>query len=417
MKSKSTLIFVICIIVIVLLDFTGAKGFDFAGYRFNSLGETIKRGLDLKGGVSVVEEIVGNNPDSKTLDRTVELLSLRVNKLGISETAVTKEGNNRIRIEVPGVYDTKTVIESVAKTGLLTFKDPSGAVILTGQDVSDASAYIDQSNQPTISLVLNDSGTKKFATATQKFINQRISIYMDEDMLTNPTVNAVITDGKAIITGSKTLDEAKRQAGIIKSGALPVTLKTASASVVGPTLGAEATPQSVKAGMVGLGIIFLFMTLYYRVPGLIASFALALFTVLVLGTFSMIGATLTLAGIAGFLLTVGMAVDANVLIFERVKEELKAGKTVKSAIHAGFHRAMPSIIDSNASAIISGLVLYSLGSGTVKGFALTLIIGVILSMITAIFVTRLLMNLAADMGLFKQKWTIGTFGVHEVKRG
>lgn len=416
-KGKSTVLFLTSILVIFFLAYTGIKGLVIGDYRFKPLSETINRGLDLQGGTSVLMEIQGNKPSQADLDRTIELLSLRINKMGVSETTISKEGS-RIRIDIPGMFDTKQVIDTIGKPGILKFKGPDQVDILTGKDdVKDATAMIDQTGQPIISLELNTSGTKKFADATAKFIGQPISIYMDDQLISSPTVQAVITDGKAQITGSKDLTEAKNTASIIKSGALPVTLKTASVNVVGPTLGANAMPQSIKAGEVGIGIVFLFMLLYYRVPGLLANISLVLYMILLLGIFSSIGATLTLSGIAGFLLTVGMAVDANVLIIERTKEELKAGKSPKSAIDAGFHRAMSSIIDSNLTTVISGIVLYSLGSGTVKGFALTLIIGVLLSMFTAITFTKAMTRLAVNMGWFSKKWTIGTFGVHDMRRG
>lgn len=417
-KAKSTVLFIVSLLVIFSLAYCGVKGVTIGDYRIKSFSETINRGLDLQGGISALMEIQTDNPNKEDLDRTIELLSIRVNKMGVSETSVSQEGNKRIRIDIPGKFDTKEVIDTLGKTGNLKFVGPDKSEILTGKDdVKDASVSFDQQGKPVVNLELNTSGTKKFADATQKYYGQQIAIYMDEDLVSNPTVQAVITDGKAIITGSKDPAEAKRTAGIIKSGALPVPVKTASVNVVGPTLGASAMPQSILAGEVGVGIVFLFMLLYYRVPGLIANIALVLYMVLLLGLFSAIGATLTLSGIAGFLLTVGMAVDANVLIIERTKEELKSGKSPKTAIAAGFHRAMSSILDSNITTIISGIVLYGLGSGTVKGFALTLIIGVLLSMFTAITVTRYLTKLAADMGWFNKKWTIGTFGVHDIRRG
>ncbi|HEY5575556.1 MAG TPA: protein translocase subunit SecD, partial [Clostridiaceae bacterium] len=309
--------------------------------------------------------------------------------------------------------------DSVAKTGELKFVGPDGVTLLTGKDVKQASAFIDTNNgnAPTISLELYPDGAAKFAEGTKKFLNQKIAIYMDEDMLTNPTVQAVITNGQAVITGSASLKEAQRQANIINSGALPVTVKAVEVKTVGASLGASALPQSIMAGIVGIGIVLLLMILYYRVPGLIADIALVLYMVLVLLAFAGINATLTLSGIAAFLLTVGMAVDANILIFERMKEELKSGKSTKASIDAGFHRAMSSILDSNITTILAGIVLYSLGSGSVKGFALTLVLGVALSMISAIFVTKYLIKLTADMGWFKEKWSIGTFGVHDFRRG
>jgi preprotein translocase subunit SecD len=418
-RAKSTIIFTLLVIMIGVLAYAGIYGIEAGGYRFKPFSETINRGLDLQGGVSVLEEIQEDTADQDTMNRTIELLSMRVNKMGVSETVVSQEGSKRIRIEIPGKFDAQEVLDSVAKTGELKFVGPEGTTLLTGKDVKQASAFIDTNNgnAPTISLELNADGTTKFADATKKYLNQKISIYMDDEMLTNPTVQAVITNGQAVITGSESLKEAQRQANIINSGALPVTVKAVEVKTVGASLGASALPQSIMAGIVGIGIVLLLMILYYRVPGLIADIALILYMVMVLLAFAGINATLTLSGIAAFLLTVGMAVDANILIFERMKEELKSGKSTKAAIDAGFHRAMSSILDSNITTILAGIVLYSLGSGSVKGFALTLVLGVALSMISAIFVTKYLIKLAADMGWFKKKWSIGTFGVHDFRKG
>ncbi|MCH5138628.1 protein translocase, partial [Clostridiaceae bacterium UIB06] len=217
--------------------------------------------------------------------------------------------------------------------------------------------------------------------------------------------------------GNMTLDQATKKANIINSGALPVTVKAVETKLVGASLGANALPLSILAGKIGIGIVMLFMILYYRIPGIIASMALVLYIYMVLLAFASVNVTLTLSGIAGLLLTVGMAVDASILIFERMKEELKGGKSVRAAIDAGFHRAMTSVLDSNLTTIIAGVVLYGLGSGSVKGFALTLIIGTALSMFTAITITRILIKLAAGMGWFKHNWSIGTFGVHDFRRG
>ncbi len=414
---RSTVLFFLCILVIGFLAYSGVHGVTIGDYRLKSFNEVINKGLDLQGGVSVLEEIQADKVDQETLDRTVELLSMRVNKLGVSETVVTREGQKRIRIEIPGKFDAKEVVDGVAKTGELKFVGPDNNVILTGKDVKKATAYIGSDSQPKVGLELNDAGTKKFADATQKFMGQPISITMDNENLTSPRVDAHITNGKAEISGSKSLDEAKRQANIINSGALPVPIKNVQSKVIGASLGANALPLSILAGEIGIGLVMLFMILYYRVPGIIASIALVLYIYLVLFAFACVNVTLTLAGIAAFLLTVGMAVDANILIFERTKEELKSGKSIKASIDSGFHRAMTSILDSNITSILTGLVLYSVGTGSVKGFALTLIIGVALSMFTAITVTRTLMKLVADIGWFKKEWTIGTFGVHDFRRG
>ncbi|HEY5563324.1 MAG TPA: protein translocase subunit SecD [Clostridiaceae bacterium] len=419
MRLKNTIIFLIIVMIIGAVAYMGAVGPVIGDFKVASFNDNIKKGLDLKGGVSVLEEIQEKNLAASAMDRTIELLTMRINPTGVSEIVVTKEGNNRIRIDIPGQYDTKAVIDNIAKSGKLEFRDPDGNVILSGSDVKKASVSIGGStNTPMVNLEMNTSGTKKFADATTKFLGKNIGIYMDETQISNPTVNTAIIDGSAQIEGGNmTMAEATKLSNMINSGALPVTLKNVSANVVGPTLGKNALPESLKAGMVAIIVIFAFMLLYYRIPGLIANVALAFFILLVLIALSVIHATLTLSGIAGLILTIGMAVDANVLIFERIKEELKSGKSPKSAIEAGFHRALSSILDSNITTILSGVVLYMLGSGTVKGFALTLIIGVALSMISAITFTRFMMKLAANAGWFDNKWAIGTFGVHDIRRG
>lgn len=417
-RAKSTIWFIICVLVIGFLAYSGTYGVTAGGYRLKSFGEVLNKGLDLQGGVSVLEEIQADKVDQETMSKTIELLSMRVNKLGVSETVVTREGQKRIRIEIPGKYDAKEVVDGIAKTGELKFVGPDKSVVITGKDVKKATAYIDpQENRPTVSLELNDAGTKKFSDATLKFRGQPISITMDDQVLTSPTVDDHIANGKAVIRGSKSLEEAKRQANIINSGALPVTVKPVETKTIGASLGANALPLSILAGKVGIAIVMLFMILYYRIPGILASIALVLYVYVVLLAFASINATLTLSGIAGFLLTVGMSVDASILIFERMKEELKSGKSVRSSIDAGFHRAMTSVIDSHVTTIVAGIVLYGLGSGSVKGFALTLVIGVALSLFTAVVVTKHLIQFAAGMGWFKHKWSIGTFGVHDFRRG
>lgn len=410
-KTKSTILLLVAVLAVGILAYAGFFGFkNVFGYRVKPFTETINKGLDLQGGISVLEEIKGN-VDNDTVERTIEMLSMRVNPEGVKETTVQREGKNRIRIEIPGEFDSKKVLDTIGKTGKLEFKGPDGNVILTGTDIKDASAYLDDMGSPTIGLELKEEGAKKFADATSKFLNQKIAIYMDDEMLTNPTVSAVITNGKATITGSETLEEASRQANIIKSGALPVTLEAVEFKTVGATLGSNALPLSMKAGAVGISLVLLFMLVYYRGPGLMADIALIFYVVLVLGTFSAVKATLTLSGIAGFLLTVGMAVDANVLIFERIKEELKLGKSVRNAIDAGFAKALSSILDSNITTIIAAIILYNLGSGSVKGFALTLMIGIVLSIFTALTITRFLLKLSVEMGLVNSTSHFG------VKRG
>ena len=411
-KVRSAILFILTLVVIVAFAYAGGRGVEVAGWEFKSFNKAITKGLDLQGGVSVLMEIQDENVTKSDLEKTRQLIDLRVNKLGVAETSVTIEGDRRVRVEIPGEYDSKDLVDSLSKTGNLTFKDADGNEVLNGSDVDEASVVINSTNNaPVVSLKLTDEGTKKFAEATQANLNKTISIYMDDEEISSPKVNAVITDGNAIIEGSGSLDEAKNLAGLINAGALPVTVKAIQIENVGAQLGAEALPNAVKAGLIGIAIIFVFMILYYRIPGVIASIALTLYVCLVLLVFVESDVALTLPGIAAFLLTVGMAVDANILIFERVREELKNGMSVKSAVDKGFSNALSSIVDSNITTVIAALVLYFMGTGSVKGFAVTLMIGIVVSMFTAVVVTKTLMRWAVDMGILKYNWQF------RVKRG
>lgn len=411
-KGRSAILFILSFVIIISLAFAGFKGIEIGGWEFKSFDRAITKGLDLQGGVSVLMEIQDKNVSSEDLEKTRQLIDLRVNKLGVAETTVTTEGDRNIRVEIPGQYDSKELVDSLAKTGNLVFKDSEGNEVITGKDVSEAAVVFDNNTgNPVVSLKLNDEGKQKFADATSANIGKKISIYMDEEEISSPTVQSAITNGEAIITGSSSVEEAKNLAGLISAGALPVTLKAASISNVGAQLGAEALPNALKAGAIGIAIIFIFMMIYYRIPGFLAAIALTLYVVLTLIVFAEAGTTLTLPGIAGFLLTIGMAVDANVLIFERIREEMVKGMSVKSAVETGFHNALSSILDSNITTIIAALTLYFMGSGPVKGFAVTLMIGIAVSMFTAIIITRFLMNLAVNMGMLSKP------GHFRVKRG
>ncbi|WP_035796652.1 protein translocase subunit SecD [Clostridium akagii] len=413
MKKKSTICFVLSVIVIAAAAYLGAFGLNLDGgsYRINSFGESINKGLDLQGGVSVIEQVTQKNVSSETMNRTVQLLTLRVNKMGVSETDVRQDGKDKIRVQVPGKFTEAEVLDTIGKTGKLTFTGPDNKVILTGEDVKSAAAGYDSTNKPVINLVLTDAGTKKFADATNKFIGQKIAISMDGDQLTNPTVDTVIADGNAQISGETTIADAKQKADIINAGALPVTLKAAEVQQISATLGANALPLSVKAGLIGIAIVLVLMFIWFRGAGIMADIALVLYIVLVLLVFSSLGVALSLASIAGFLLTVGMAVDANVLAFARIKEELSTGKSIRTATNSGFKNALSSIVDSNTNTIIAGVVLYFLGSGEVQGFALTLVIGVLVSLFTALVVTKHLLNWAINMGMINKPEHFG------VKRG
>lgn len=416
-KKKSTIKIFVVIILTALIGYIcsygAVVGTGAYQYKIKPLGDVLNKGLDLVGGVSVLDQIEGETPDANTIKRTIELLNLRLNKYGVSETTVVQEGKDKIRIEVPGKFDPNDVVKNIGSTGKLTFKGPNGEELLTGEDVKKATAGTNpDTGKPEVSLELNDSGTQKFADATTKYVGQNISINMDEEQLTNPQVKEAITTGKATISGSTTLEEATKLANLINAGALPVILKAVEVKTVGSTLGMSALPNSLKAGIIGVSLVCLFMFALYRRPGLLADISLIIYIILVLAVFISIKSTLTLAGIAGFLLTVGMALDANVLIFERVKEELRKGKSIKFAVDSGFKKALSSVIDSNSTTIIGGLVLYFVGTGAVKGFALTLVVGIIVSLFTALTITQNLLKWSVSAGFISK---LSHFGVKEEK--
>lgn len=411
-KARSSIVLILTVALITVLGFLGFKGAIIGDWKVKSFDESITKGLDLQGGVSVLMEIKQDKVQREELEKTKEMLSLRVNKVGVSETVVTTEGDKRIRIDIPGQYDSKPIVDALSTTGELKFVGPDGVEILTGKDVKKATARISpQTGNPEVGLELNDDGKGKFAEATTKFVGKNIAIKMDDKELTNPVVNEPIMGGEAVVSGSKTLEEAKKLAGVVNAGALPLPVETATVKTVGAQLGATALPSAVKAGIIGVSLVLLFMIVYYRVPGLMAAISLAFYVIALIFCFEAIDATLTLPGIAGLLLTIGMAADAHVLIFERTKEELRAGKSIKTSIEAGMHNAMSSIVDSNLTTIIAAVVLYLFGSGPVKGFALTLMMGIVLSLFTAIVFTKFLMKLAVGMGILNKPSLFG------VKRG
>lgn len=407
-KFSSFIVLVISVICIGIFGLVGFRGFTIGDYQVKNFDQVITKGLDLQGGVSVLMQIQSDDVTADMLHRVKDLLSLRVNKVGVAETVVTTEGNNEIRINIPGKYDSNSIVQSLTQTGTLEFVAPDGSIILTGKDVEKATAYTDtQTGQPTIGLQFNEGGKKAFAEATTKYVGQKIAIKMDGKTLTDPVVQSPITNGEATITGESSLAQAQQTAGVINAGALPVPVKEVSVQTVGAQLGGTALPDAIKAGVIGVSIIFLFMLIYYRGPGLAACLALSVYILLVLYAYVGTKVTLTLPGIAGLLLTIGMAVDANILIFERIREEIRLGRGTKASIKSGFSNAMSSILDSNTTTMIAGLVLYFFGSGSVKGFAMTLMIGIVISLFTSIVVTKFFMNILFDIGFFNSPKMFG----------
>ncbi len=384
-----------------------------------------KLGLDLVGGSRIMLEAKTTNSVAKitpeVMSRLQYAIESRVNKLGVSETTVAQVGDKRLIVEIPNVTDLKEAEAFLGKTALLEFKQPvldankqpkrddKGQLMweptgLTGEDLKSASIGSDQSGQWTVSLEFNGKGATKFAELTQKLVGQQMAIFFDGEEISAPVIREAIYGGRAEISGGNSgfaYEEADKMVNLLNAGALPVPSEIIQENTVGPTLGADSIEKSKFAGMLGIGFVMVFMILYYRLPGLIADVALVIYALILFALFKIIPVTLTLAGIAGFILSVGMAVDANILIFERTKEELRAGRNLFTAINSGFDRAFTSIFDSNMTTVLACVILYFLGTSVVKGFALTLALGVIVSMFTAITVTKNFMHLIFGTGELK----------------
>ncbi|NNG67927.1 protein translocase subunit SecD [Caldanaerobacter subterraneus] len=401
MRSRGFIKFFSVILVSALVAYVAFFGIKAGNFSISPIQDHIRLGLDLRGGVYVLEEAQGNVTQD-AINKAIAVIRNRVDALGVTQPVIAQQGSNRIRVELPGMKDPDKAIEIIGKTAQLKFVGPDGKVILTGANVKDSKAVYAQTStgqQPEVTLVLDAEGTKKFAEATQKFLGQPIAILLDDKVISAPVVRDVITTGNAVITGLKDFQEASELATLIRAGSLPVTLKPIAYSSVGATLGPSALKASVEAGIYGTLLVMLFMMAFYRLPGFIADLALLIYILINFIIYAIFNVTLDLPGIAGFLLSIGMAVDTNILIFERFKEELWAGKTIRPALDAGFAKAMRAVIDANVTTIIGAIILFYLGSGNVKGFALTLLIGVSSSLFTAITVTRFLLHALLEMDL------------------
>ena len=411
-KRNSVLTIIVFILVLALGTFTVVQGL---GKNHIGKAENIILGLDLAGGVSITYQIKEDNPSEQDVRDTVQRLQQRADVYS-TDSNVYKEGSNRINIEIPGVSDANKILEELGKPGALEFLDEDNyskyasgqeyETVLTGSDVKNASAAIDNSGtvqEYVVQLAFTDEGTKKFADATTANVGKRIYIIYDGEIASAPTVQTAITGGSAVINGMADDEEAEQLAQTIRIGALPLTLEELRSNEVGATLGKDALSTTLKAGAIGMGVIAVIMIGLYLLPGFISVLALIAYVVLMLLCLNGFNASLTLPGLAGIVLSVGMAVDANVIIFTRIKEELGAGASVKSAIDAGFNKALSAILDGNITTLIAAVVLYLMGVGSIKGFALTLGIGIALSMFTALFVTKHLLKAAFTLGLQSPK--------------
>ncbi len=380
--------------------------------------EYIKLGLDLKGGLSVTYEIQEDDYSDKDLEDTKYKIEQRVEAY-TNEYSVYEDGDKKITAEIPGVTNADEILNALNIEGKLEFLDPDNytkwsqgqeyEAALTGDDIKNATAGIDSDNgnDNVVQLVFTDAGAQKFADVTSANVGNIVYIIYDNKVVSAPTVQSAITGGSAEINKISTYEEAEQLATTIRIGALPLTLKQVRSNIVGATLGSDAISTSLKAGAIGIALVFLIMIIVFRIPGLVASFALAFYTILDLLVINLFNVTLTLPGIAGVILSVGMAVDANVIIFTRIKEELADGKSVKQAVKGGFHNALSAIIDGNITTLIAALVLGIFGTGTIKGFAITLAIGVVLSVFTALAVSQSLLTALVNLGVTDTKY----FGV------
>ncbi|WP_250277935.1 protein translocase subunit SecD [[Clostridium] colinum] len=450
MKTKNILLLFIIFVITGVLFYTSYNGYGnghILSYR------NIEKGLDLSGGVYIVyeakeetlpqsdlnnnetessseqnstqesssetisqessstseEEVesLGESSWKEKMESAVSMIQQRLDRKGWTEANVYQEGDKRIRVEIPGVDDVETAVSEIGQTAKLSFLDYSGQVVVKGEDVINAKkqAYTDQTGQSKIvvSLEFNEKGKQDFKKATEENIGNPIFIMLDDQIISAPTVNTVIPDGKAVIEGDFDIESAEELASLIRAGSLPFELEILEMNTIGATLGANALKTSILGGVIGILLVLLFMVLFYRAKGFAASLALVIYILLELILLNGLNITLTLHGIAGIILSVGMAVDANVIIFERIREELAQGRTIRLAVDKGFSRAFPAILDSNITTLIAGGVLYWLGSGPIKGFAQTLMIGIVLSMFTALVVTKIIIKAMVNAGINSPK--------------
>ncbi len=418
--KKSVIIFVCLLLVVALLGFTVWNGADLGFAKIPSIRNTdegVRLGLDLVGGSIITFEAQADaampaDELSRDMDIVVDMLRQRLDFQGLHEAQVYKAGDRRVTVEIPSISDPEQAVQTLGSTAQLQFMDDDGNVILEGNQVADAIAEygpVDSTgiSQNYVSLELTDQGLALYTDATTKaaystYGKNHINIVMDGQIISNPVVGSQyadtgITSREVMITGSFTAEQTGQLANNIALGQLPFGLDQVEMRSVGAQLGMTALESSVKAGMIGLALVMLFMLVVYRLPGLVSCMALLFYCVLEALVLVIFKVNLSLPGIAGIILSIGMAVDANVVIFERVKEELRAGKTLRSSIDSGFHRAFSAILDSNITTFIAAAVLYFFGKGTIVGFAVTLGVGIVLSMFTALTVTRLLLNSLVGM--------------------
>lgn len=445
MSSKRKLVLNFLLIVVLMAASAYAVypkngGIDLNKYGINYSNDLQYRlGLDLQGGTHLVYQAdlsqIAESDKQSAMDGVRDVIERRVNSYGVAEPNVQVSRGDRLVVELAGVKDVNEAIKMIGETPLLEFKEEMSeeektaikeqykdsqipeeyismlyykTTGLDGTKLDRADVTFDPNTyEPEVTLQFNDEGTKLFGDITSRNIGKKVAIFLDGMPISIPTVNDAITDGKAVISGNFTVEEAKTLVQRLNAGALPVPITLLSQQTVDASLGQDSVDASLIAGIIGFALLALFMILYYRMEGVLAVVALILYVLLSLTIFKLVPITLTLSGIAGFLMSIGMAVDANVLIFERIKEEIKKGKTIAVAIEEGFGRAWSSIFDSNASTLLTCIILIYVGTGTVRGFAMTLSIGVLLSMFSAITVSKCFLKVAISFKAFRKPWFFG----------
>ena len=410
-KRKSIISLIIIFIFIGVFGYWGIFGGSIGKYDFKSLGSTVKQGLDLRGGVYALYEAekpedMSNADFDAKMSTAIDILRTRLDAQGYTEATIAKEGSKRLRIEIPEVADSNEVLSIIGKPALLQFIGPDDVVIIEGDDINYARPnYVDGSgNKAAVFFELKPDGTEAFATATTKFLGQVIRIELDGEVISAPKVNAAILGGSGIIEGMADIYEAQNLAMLIESGALPLVFDQLEARTISATLGVNALDSSLLAGLIGIVALFIFLIIFYRLSGVVADISLAIYLLIVVYVIALFEIQLTLPGIAGIILGVGMAVDANVIIYERIKEEVRTGKTFRSAVDAGFRKAIWTILDANFTTFIAVIVLALFGTGQIKGFAYTLGIGIIVSVLTALVISRWMLRILIGLNIKSSKW-------------
>ncbi len=418
MKKKSILLLTLIVIIAVVLNCVAFIGFDISGFKYGGIFDEnrgIRKGIDLAGGSVITFQSSKANPTDAEMDIVEAIFNARLTNAGYTEARISRGNEGQITVEIPSVTDTDEAASLLGSTAKLTFRDADGNVVLDGAtDIKSAEYKYGQTSntasasQAYVQLTLTQDAVSKFAEATKNAAARSdgknyISIVMDDNIISSPSVKQEINSETCIIEGNFTPETAQELANQIKSGQLPFELNAISKETIGAELGANALPTSLMAAGIGILIIMLFMIVMYRMSGVLASIAMAVYVGLISLLLGLLRVNLSLSGIAGIITSLGMAVDANVIIFERMKEELKLGKSIKASVDAGFHKAFSAILDSNVTTIISCIVLYLSGIGTIRGFAVTLGLGVAISMFTAITVTRFLLKQLVNLNIKNRK--------------